>query len=77
VLTDESKFNFNWADGRARVWRRRGERLDPANVVECDGYGGGGVMIWSGISYEGKTELKIVRGRLNAAPYCDDIILHT
>ena len=32
-------------------------------------------MIWGGISYEGKTELKFVRGRLNAARYCADIIL--
>ena len=75
VFTDESKFNLNWPDGRVRVWRRRGERLDPTNVVECDGYGGGSVMILGGISYEGKTELNIVRGRLNAARYCADIIL--
>jgi hypothetical protein len=60
VFTDESKFNLTWADGRVRVWRRGGEWLDPANVVECDGYGGGGVMVLGGISYEGKTELKIV-----------------
>jgi len=32
-------------------------------------------MIWGGISYEGKTELTIVRGRPNAARYCADIIL--
>ena len=75
VFTDESKFNLNCPDGRVCVWRRRGERIYPANVVECDGYGGGSVMIWGGISYEGKTELKIVQGRLNTARYCADIIL--
>jgi len=75
VFTDKSTFNLNWPDGRIGVCRRRGERLDPANVVEYDGYGGGSVMIWGGISYDGKTELKIVRGRLKAARYCADIIL--
>jgi len=73
VFTDESKFNLNWADVKVRVWLLRGERLDPAKVVECDGYGG--VMLWGGISYEGKTEMKIVRGRRNSARYCAAIIL--
>jgi len=75
VFTDECKFKLNWAGGRFRVWRRRGERQDHANVVECDGNGGGSVMVWGRISLEGKTELTIVRGRLNAANYCADIIL--
>jgi len=58
-----------------RVWRRRGERQDPANVVECDGNGGGSVMVWGRISYEGKTDLKIDWGPLNAARCCAVIIL--
>jgi len=75
VFTEKSNFNLNWANGKVRVWRRRGERLGPANGVECDGYGGGSVMIMGGISHEGKTELKIIRGRLTATRYCADIIL--
>jgi len=75
VFTDESKLNLDWADGRIRVWRRRGERFDPANVIECDNYGGGSVMIWGGISHQGKTELLTVQNRLNAARYCDEINL--
>jgi hypothetical protein len=59
VFTDESKFNLRGADGRVGVWRRRGERMDPANVIEYDRYGGGNVMIWGEISNNGKTELKL------------------
>ena len=51
-----------------------GGRLDPANVMEYDRYGGGSVMIWGGISYNGKTDLRTVRGNLNAVRYCADII---
>ena len=51
-----------------------GERLDPANVMGYDRYGGGSVMICGGISYNGKTDLRTVRGNLNAVRYCADII---
>jgi len=61
--------------GRFLVWRRRGDRLDPPNVIECDKYGGGSVMIWGGNSHQGKTELVTVQNSLNAARYCDEIIL--
>ena len=74
VFTDESKFNLHGPDGRIRVWRRRGERLDPANSMKYDRYGGGSVMIWGGISYNGKTDLRTVRGNLNVVRYCADII---
>ena len=75
VYTDESKFNLDLVDGRIRVWRRSGERLDPANVIEYDNYGSGSDMIWGGISHQGKTELVTVKNRLNAARNCEEIIL--
>ena len=54
---------------RVRVWHRRGGRLNPANVVECNGYDGESVMLMGSIAYKGNSKLKIVRGRLNAARY--------
>ena len=45
AFTDESRFNLKFSDGRVRVWRRRVERMDPANVVERDRYRGGSIMI--------------------------------
>ena len=48
LFTDESRFNVDFADGRARVWRRRNERFHPENVIQCDHYGGGSVMVWGG-----------------------------
>lgn len=75
VFTDESKFNLQGADGRIRVWRRKGERLDPANVIQRDRYGGGSVMVWGGISHSGKTELITIRGNLNAVRYCNEVIV--
>lgn len=74
VFTDESRFNLKFSDGRVRVWRRRGERMDPANVVERDRYGGGSVMVWAGITNRAKTDIVSVRGNLNAVRYCNEII---
>ena len=61
-----NRFNVEFADGRIRVWRRKGERYDPANIIQRDRYGGGSVMIWGGISHSGETELVTIAGNLNA-----------
>ena len=74
LFSDESKFKVSFADGRVRTWRRRGERLDQDNVVECDRYGSGSVMVWAGIHHDRKTDLVIVLGNLTAQKYCDGII---
>lgn len=74
LFTDESRFNVSFADGRFRVWRRRGERLDPNNVIQRDRYGGGSVMVWAGIYHDGKTDLVTVAGNLTSQRYCNEII---
>jgi len=74
LFSDESRFCLKFSDGRARVYRRRGERLSDACVQETDRFGGGSVMVWGGVSHNGCTELKIVAGNLNAVRYRDEIL---
>ena len=63
------------ADGRVRVYRRRGERYSDANIVEQDRWGGGpSVMVWAGIMAHSRTELVFVAGNLNAQRYRDEIV---
>jgi hypothetical protein len=64
LFSDESKFNLKFSDGRVRIYRRRRERFADGCVKETDRFGGGGVMVWGGISHVGKTNLKIVVGTL-------------
>ena len=45
LFTDESRFTVDFADGRARVWRRSGERYHEQNVIQRDRYGGSSVMV--------------------------------
>ena len=74
LFSDESKFNLKFSDGRVRIYRRRRERFADGCVKETDRFGGGGVMVWGGISHVGKTNLKIVVGNLNGIRYRDEIL---
>ena len=56
------------------MYRRRGERFTDQCVYESDHFGGGSVMVWAGICHDGRTQLIIVQGTLNAIKYRDDIL---
>jgi hypothetical protein len=71
LFTDECRVCLKWVDGRVRVWRARGEELEDSCVEEEEAYGGGSLMIWGGISLEGKTDLVVIRGGLTAQHYID------
>ena len=73
-FTDESRFTLYRADGRRRVYRRRGERFVDACVVERDRFGGGSVMVWGGIAHGKKSQLIIVAGNMTAVRYRDEIL---
>ncbi|CDQ97158.1 unnamed protein product [Oncorhynchus mykiss] len=51
LFTDESRFQLYRADGRQRVLRCVGERFVDVTAVNRVPHGGGGVMVWVGISY--------------------------
>lgn len=74
LFTDESRFLLSTADGRQRVYRRAGERYADNCVVNRLPYGGGGVMVWGGISLRRRTNLVFIEGNLNGARYRDEII---
>ena len=54
LFTDESKFNLRRSDGRARVYRRRGERFSDNCVRERGQFGGG-----SGVEFPSTLNLKL------------------
>ena len=77
LFSDESRFLLYRNDGRARVYRRTGERQAACCVQEVVPYGMGSVMVWGGICGEQKTPLVIVNGNLTARRYIDDILRPT
>ena len=60
LFTDESRFCVDFTDRRARVWRMPNERFASVCVAEHDRFGGGSVMVWAGISAQGKTDLHVI-----------------
>jgi hypothetical protein len=51
-----------------------GERFMDQCVYESDRFGGGSVIVSPGICHDGRTQLKLVQGTLNAVIYRDDIL---
>ena len=74
LFTDESRFCIDMADGRDRVWRRRGERYAECCIRQFNRWGGANVMVWAGMSSHYRTELVIVEGNLTARRYIDEVL---
>ncbi|GFU10000.1 transposable element Tc1 transposase [Trichonephila clavipes] len=52
LFTDESRFSLSSDSHRILIWRERGSRNHPSNIIERDRYGGRGVLVWGGIMLE-------------------------
>ncbi|GFY25701.1 transposable element Tc3 transposase [Trichonephila clavipes] len=61
---------------RILIWRERGSRNHPSNIIERDRYGGRGVLVWGGIMLGSRTDLYIFdAGSVNGTRYCNEILL--
>ena len=75
LFTDEYRFCVDFTDRRARVWRMPNECFAPVCVAEHDRFGRGSVMVWAGISAQGKTDLHVIdNGTLTALRYVNEIL---
>ena len=51
------------------------ERFAPVCVAEHDRFGGGAVMVWAGVSAQGKTDLHVIdNGTFTALRYVNEIL---
>ncbi|GFW32667.1 transposable element Tcb1 transposase [Trichonephila clavipes] len=75
-MTDESRFSLSSDCHRILIWRERGSRNHPSNIIERDRYGGRGVLVWEGIMLGSRTDLNIFdAGSVNGTRYCNEILL--
>lgn len=74
LFVDETRISLQFADGRVRVYRRRGERYSANCVVQTNQFRGGSIMIFAGVSMHTKTPAIVVRGNLTARRYIQDIV---
>ncbi|GFU57754.1 transposable element Tcb2 transposase [Trichonephila clavipes] len=60
VFSDESRFNLSSVDNRVRVWKPRGERLNPAFALQRRTTSTVGVMVWGAIAYNTRSPLVLI-----------------
>ena len=58
IWSDETKINRLGSDGRKWVWKKSGERLSDRLVEGTVKFGGGSVMIWGCMTWEGVVEME-------------------
>ncbi|GFV57755.1 transposable element Tc3 transposase [Trichonephila clavipes] len=76
LFTDESRFSLCSDSHRILIWRERGSRNHPSNIIERDRYGGRSVLVWGGIMLGSRTDLHIFdAGSVNGTRYCNEILL--
>ncbi|GFX28256.1 transposable element Tcb2 transposase [Trichonephila clavipes] len=71
--THKSKYNLSIDDNRVRVWRPRGECLNPAFALERHTTPKAGVIVWCVIAYNTRSTLVLIHGTMTAQRYVHDI----
>ncbi|UYV74668.1 hypothetical protein LAZ67_12000459 [Cordylochernes scorpioides] len=74
VFSDESRFCLSSDSRRVRVWRRRGERSNPAAIVERPTVRQREIMVWGAIAYDSRSPLLRIQGTMTAQRYVDDVL---
>jgi transposase len=69
IWTDESKINRFGSDGRVWVWKKAGEGLSDRLVEGTVKFGGGNLMIWGCMLWEGVGFATRIDGRMDADLY--------
>ena len=70
VWSDETKINCIGSDGRKWVWKEVGEKLTDRQVEGTLKFGGGNVMMWGCMFWEGVGYATRIEGKMDAQLYC-------
>ncbi|GFV64025.1 transposable element Tc1 transposase [Trichonephila clavipes] len=74
LIDDESHFQLCPYDHRRRVWKRSGQRANPAFTIARHRGPQPGVISWGTIYFDSRTSLVVIRGTLTAQRYVNDIL---
>lgn len=71
LWSDETKINRIGSDGRSYVWKKKGEPLSTRLTTPTVKHGGGNLMVWGCMGWEGVGMVVEVQGRMNAQQFCE------
>lgn len=69
IFCDECKFTLWQSDGKANVWRKTNEELNPRNLKPTVKFGGGSIMVWGCMSGNGVGDLVFIDDTMNKEAY--------
>jgi transposase len=70
VWSDETKVNRLGSDGRQWAWKKKGEGLSQRLITETVKHGGGHVMLWGCMLWEGPGYACRIEGNMDKELYC-------
>ena len=76
IWSDETKINRIGSDGKQWVWKQMGEGLIEREVQGTVKFGGGNIMVWGCMGWNGVEELAEVEGRTGANQYVEILDNH-
>lgn len=71
IFSDESKFNIFGSDGKRFVWRKPNTELHIKNLKPTVKHGGGNVMVWGCMAYNGVGNLAFIDEIMTKYVYLD------
>ena len=71
IWSDETKINRFGSDGHQFVWKKKGEPLSDRTTIPTVKFGGGNLMVWGCMGWNGVGILAEVEGRMDAIQYVD------
>jgi len=72
LWTDETKINRIGSDGKAYIWKEKGEPLSDRTTSPTVKHGGGGnLMVWSCMRWNWVGKLIEVQGNMDKVQYCE------
>lgn len=69
LWSDETKINRFGSDGRKYVWKKKGQPLQEKEIDPTVKYGGGKIMVWGCMGWNGVGILSEVEGKMDASQY--------
>ena len=70
IWPDETKINQFGSDGKKWAWKRPGEQLNEQLVEPTLEHGGGSLMMWGCMSWDGVGYAAKIDGRMDSDLYC-------
>ena len=77
MWSDKTKINRIGSDGKQRVWKKAGDGLIEREVQGTVKFGGGNIMVWGCMGWNGVGKLAKVKGRMDADQYVDILDNHS